>query len=474
MNSLRLLAMFAIVCSILPAAGKNEGSDYVGSATCRPCHPGRFESQSNTAHAHALRQAQPTDAGPGSRADWAFGAGVKATTWVSQTGEETIAEHGLSYYSAPKSLALTPGHTTDTALEYRTFDAKESALRCFRCHSTGPLTLTSNFQVQPSEPGVHCESCHGPGRAHAESAGRKAIQNPKRLTAVQISTLCGACHRQASDLDDDTDWTNAWNVRHQPRYLHRAACFRNSNGALSCLTCHDPHQPLKRVSSSFDARCVSCHPKVTHTSSVASRACADCHMPQVTTSANLKFTNHWIGIYDPRSSKLIPSKRAVKDLRPVPGKVEAAGAFIVPADVSTLTPVYAQAVAERERQSGPDSAKLARAASNLGSFLLGIKKSADAEAPLRRALSIDERNTDTAVDADRENLALALEAQGKIADALSLFQLAAEGHTPGLAARSFAKLAEKDMEHADAYFLNAVAAEEKASGADSPRVAILL
>src|SRR5436305_1369359 len=351
MNSLRLAAVFAIVCSILPAAGKIEGSDYVGSATCRSCHPARIE---------------------------------------------------------------------------------------------------------------------------AESAGTKPIQNPKRLTAVQISTLCGACHRQASDLDDDADWTNAWNVRHQPRYLHRAACFRNSNGALSCLTCHDPHQPLKRVSSSFDARCVSCHPKVTHTSPVASRACADCHMPQLVTSANLKFTNHWIGIYDPSGPKLVPSKRAVKDLRPVPGKAETAGGFIVPADVSTLIPVYAQALVERERQSGPDSGKVARAASNLGLFLLGIEKSADAEAPLRRALSIDEHNTGPTVDADRENLALALEAQGKITDARSLFQLAAEGHTPGVAARSFAKLAEKDPEHAEAYFLNAVAAEEKASGADSPRVAILL
>ncbi len=111
MNSLRFLAMFAVACWILPAAGKNEGSDYVGSAACRNCHPARFESQSNTAHAHALRPAQPTDPGPGSHAQWAFGAGVKARTWVSQTGDETIAEHGLSYYAATKSLALTPGHS---------------------------------------------------------------------------------------------------------------------------------------------------------------------------------------------------------------------------------------------------------------------------------------------------------------------------------------------------------------------------
>jgi tetratricopeptide (TPR) repeat protein/Zn finger protein HypA/HybF involved in hydrogenase expression len=393
---------------------------------------------------------------------------------VSQTGEEIIAEHGLSYYTATKSLGLTPGHATGADLVYRTFDPVESALRCFRCHSTGPVRLTDNFRVQPSEPGVHCESCHGPGRAHSGSAGKQPIQNSRRLTAAQISTLCGACHRQASDLDYDTDWTNVWNVRHQPRFLHRAACFRNSNGALSCLTCHDPHQPLNRVTSSYDAKCVACHPRVAHTSPVASRSCADCHMPQVATSPTPEFTNHWIGIYDPSGNKLMPSKRVTKHLRPVSGKADAARGFIVPADVSTLIPVYAKAVAERERQSVPNSGNVARAAFNLGRFLLQIERSGEAEAPLRRALSIDERISDPEIDADRESLALALDAQGKQSDAVALFRQAAEGNSPQVAARSFAKLAEKDPEHADVYYRKAVAAEEKASGVESPRVALFL
>ncbi len=252
---------------------------------------------------------------------WAFGAGVKARTWVTQTSEETIAEHGLSYYAATKSLALTPGHSADSGFGvFNTFDATDSALRCFRCHSTGPIQLTAKFQVQPSEPGVRCESCHGPGRVHAESGGKQSIQNPRRLMAVQISTLCGACHRQASDLDDDADWTNAWNVRHEPRYLHRASCFRNSKGALSCLTCHDPHEPSKTAASSVNSRCVSCHAKVAHTSPVAVRHCVNCHMPQVTTGANLKFTNHWIGVYDPKGPQLIPSMRVAKNLRPLTAK----------------------------------------------------------------------------------------------------------------------------------------------------------
>ena len=36
-----------------------------------------------------------------------------------------------------------------------------------------------------------------------------------------------------------------WNIRHQPVYLVRSACFQKS-GALTCVRCHDPHAPLLR------------------------------------------------------------------------------------------------------------------------------------------------------------------------------------------------------------------------------------
>jgi tetratricopeptide (TPR) repeat protein len=470
----RYLGVSAIAFWAPPLAGQQSGSGYIGSSACRDCHASRFESQAKSEHAHALRRAQPADPGPGSHAQWRFGAGLKATTWVSQIGEESIAEHGLTYYAATRTLGVTPGHTSAADIFYRTFDPVATGLRCFRCHSTGPLSLAAGFQIQPGEPGVHCEACHGPGRAHAESGGSGTIQNPKRLTAAQINALCGACHRQASDLDDDRDWSNAWNVRHEPSYLHRAACYRNSDGAFSCLTCHDSHQPLKTSASSYDARCLSCHPKAAHTVPPASRSCVGCHMPQVATSATLKFTNHWIGIYDPGGRNLIPSKRAVKALQPAPVAERQAAGMIVPADPSTLVPVYAAALAERERHFGPDTVQTARAAADLGLFFLEIGNSAEAEAPLRRAVAIAERTASTSLDADRESLARTMESLGKRDEAFDLYRKAAAGNTPMVASRSFAKLAELDREHAESYYRNAVASEEKASGKDSTRVAVLL
>jgi hypothetical protein len=71
-------------------------------------------------------------------------------------------------------------------------------------------------------------------------------------------------------------------------------------------------------------------------------------------------------------------------------------------------------------------------------------------------------------------LALALEAQEKRSEAFEYFRQAAEGRNARVAARSYAKLAGIDREHADAYYRNAVASEEKASGTESPRLAVLL
>jgi tetratricopeptide (TPR) repeat protein len=465
------LALLLLLAPFLPA-------QYAGSQVCRACHPAIFQAQSKTAHARALALAPA-----GSSGHWAFGAGEKAITYVSQTGQDTIVEHGLSYYAGTKSMGLTPGHANAGDVVYRTFDPVGTALRCFRCHSTGPVNLAAGYIVEPSEPGVRCESCHGPGARHAQSAGAPGtIQNPKRLKAAELNELCGACHRRASELDDETDWGNAWNVRHQPEYLHRAACFRNSGGALSCLTCHGPHEPLRKSAAYYDSRCGSCHRGVVHKTALGSSACIDCHMPQVVISRELHFTNHWVGIYETQGSKLAPSRRAAKVLQPAPvvspgvspGVTSAARRFIVPADPSTLAPVYAKALSEREKELGPTHPRVARAASDLGLFLARTGASALAEAPFRKAIAIDRTNADAMLGFDRESLAAVLETNGKREEAFALFRQAAAGRDAKVAARSFASLARLDPAHADSYYRNAIEAEEKASGQDDRRVAVLL
>jgi tetratricopeptide (TPR) repeat protein len=194
-------------------------------------------------------------------------------------------------------------------------------------------------------------------------------------------------------------------------------------------------------------------------------------MPQVTAGARLRFTNHWIGIYDPQGRKLTPSRRIVKALQPAP---VGGRPFVAPSDPSTLIPVYEEAFARREREHGPNHPKVARAAADLGLFLTQIGNPQAAEAPLRRAIEIDAGNSDPALDSDRESMALALEAEGKRDEARKLFEEAASGSDAKVSARSFARLAQLDPLHADAYLRSAIAAEERASGADTGPVAALL
>ena len=183
-------------------------------------------------------------------------------------------------------------------------------MRCFQCHSTGHLSLGSKFEIIPGEPGVRCEACHGPGSLHVAAVGRgeieaarKLIDNPRRLSATALNQFCGGCHRKPTPAGVATNWNDAWNTRHQPLYLSQSACFRKSQGALSCLTCHDPHESLRKNDAPYyNGRCTTCHSSKQHPHTSVSRTakpgnCIGCHMPLVAPQAHLRFTNHWIGVY---------------------------------------------------------------------------------------------------------------------------------------------------------------------------------
>ena len=437
---------------------------YVGHQACQGCHLSQFNEQSHTGHAHALASLPKGRVG-----QWAFGAGAKAITYVSQLNEDTYVEHGQSFYTERKSMGITPGHVNNDDRLYRTFEPVATALRCFRCHSTGPLKLGTGKRIEPSETGVHCESCHGPGESHIKQSGAKgAIFNPKQLSAAELNEFCGTCHRKAGDI---SDWSNSWNVRHEPAYLSQSACFRKS-GEMTCLSCHNPHAPLIRASQQYDTRCSGCHAGVRHRVAVSSRACVDCHMPQVPTNAGLKFTNHWIGIYR-RENPLVPLRRPGKTLPPVT-IASLRGKIIPPADPSTLQTLYEQVLAEQENQLGSRHRQVARAAADLGLFLQSIGEFERAVPALEKTLEIDTANEDPAVAADEGNLASVLAALNRPNDEIRLLQLASRRRDPAVAARTLARMAALDPVNAETYYRQALTNEEAASGKEHPRVAVLL
>jgi hypothetical protein len=269
-------------------------SEYAGAEACKGCHLPEYTAQSATAHASALARSKPGQPG-----DWAFGAGSQAITFVSRVDEANYLEHGESWYAKLRGYARTPGHRASGGVGYRIFDPSAGILRCFSCHSTGPVALDSGNVIQPHEQGVRCEDCHGPAAGHAHDPRRVKPLNPARLGAAGMNELCGACHRMPMATAAAPDLGDPWNARHQPLMLAASACFQRSGSRLSCLTCHAPHTALERTLALYDTACTGCHAAPRHRIPVAGRSCVECHMPAVKLDPALSFSNHRIAIYRP-------------------------------------------------------------------------------------------------------------------------------------------------------------------------------
>jgi len=335
--------LLAVSAWVLAAA---QPRAYVGAAKCAGCHPEEFRRQSASAHAralclaarHPLASAFPVGTElrrePAYRfrfslqpdqllvtvfdarnfldipVQWAFGAGEQAVTFVSRIDQNWYLEHYFTYYTSIRKMGATPGHQDrepaslpDAAgFVYKSRDPATGILKCFQCHSTGPVG-GSHAAIEPAETGVHCEACHGPGSLHAQTADPRLISNPGRIPTTQLNVFCGQCHRPPEAPDGQIDWNFAWNVRHQPPYLSQSACFRKSKGALSCLSCHRPHDSVERNLVYYNRVCESCH-HAAHSETDRSN-CIDCHMPLVSPQPPLRFTNHWIGVYGP-GARLAP------------------------------------------------------------------------------------------------------------------------------------------------------------------------
>src|SRR5262249_38981403 len=98
---------------------------------------------------------------------------------------------------------------------------------CLQCHED----LAKTFSLRPHGKSAQfmtgatastCETCHGDGRKHSESADPKDIMNPAKLSAAEVSDTCLTCHSR--------DQTHvAW--RGSP----------HDRRDMSCLSCHQEH-----------------------------------------------------------------------------------------------------------------------------------------------------------------------------------------------------------------------------------------
>ena len=246
---------------------------------------------------------------------WTFGNGQFGETYVF-TQKGIFYESQVSYFSSLHGLDLTPGHPhfTPSDLEGalgRPLDAKETQ-RCFGCHNTASAT-NGKFDPDHLISGVTCEACHGPGAKHvaAIKRGRPAegsslILNPAKPDPVDSVDFCGACHRTLADVME-AGAQGISTVRFEPYGLEISRCWGKGDRRLTCVVCHNPHQPVIHAPAFYDTRCLSCHLSANTADAVsdhpgaacprAMKDCVACHMPKYEVpDTHTEFTDHWIRI----------------------------------------------------------------------------------------------------------------------------------------------------------------------------------
>jgi Cytochrome c554 and c-prime len=248
---------------------------------------------------------------------WIFGAGVHGQTYILDH-DGAFYESQVSSFPRQGGLDLTPGHTTVDAGNLKQALGEQlstsAAARCFACHTTYSVA-NSKFDAARALPGIHCEQCHGPGLEHINAihADRrdqaiKAILNPAHLSPVESVDFCGACHRTTVDVVESSEAYGPINVRFQPYRLQKSPCWGTAGDArLTCIACHNPHEPLVHDASLYDQRCLACHAArggesqgqatTPATCPVAAARCTSCHMPKSEVpEMHAKFTDHFIRV----------------------------------------------------------------------------------------------------------------------------------------------------------------------------------
>jgi hypothetical protein len=272
---------------------------------------GRYQYRITTAHGLSMYTVSDGQRSISAHLVYALGQGNAGQTYLF-VYRGSFYESQVSYFNVIHRLDLTLGHdlapppSLEVALGARL--SSEEALQCFACHSTGAVTDTS-LQLDHMTPGVTCEGCHGPGSGHVAAVksgnlSHLSIFNPGTLSPSDLLDFCGSCHRTALDVAS-LNINGVRTVRFQPYRLFLSRCF--INGGISCLTCHNPHEPLKQAEAFYDSKCLACHSSqrpskgdssfAASVCPIATKKCITCHMPKYELpGGHFRFTDHDIRI----------------------------------------------------------------------------------------------------------------------------------------------------------------------------------
>ncbi|HYM60155.1 MAG TPA: cytochrome c3 family protein [Thermoanaerobaculia bacterium] len=306
------------------------------------------------------------------KVDWILGSGHRSRVYLYRTPGGELFQLPVAWYTQEKAWGMAPG------FDRPDHDGVERRVRreCLFCHNAYPdVPAGSDAHWAPQTfpaalpEGTGCQRCHGPGARHARTALaggakdeiRAAIVNPAKLPPDRRDSVCFQCHllpavemigvRRFDRLDYSfrpgellSDYmlhveieepsmkpADRFEINHHAYRLQQSLCYKK--GGITCINCHDPHQPIDKDPRLASVRgvCLGCHkPHEVVAGAEKPGDCTTCHMPRRRTQdvVHVIMTDHRIQRRPPANA-LAPLREREPDIADVQ--------FLDPAHVPTGT-----------------------------------------------------------------------------------------------------------------------------------------
>jgi len=299
--------------------------------------------------------------------DYIMGSGNHVRTYLHREENGTLIELPMAWYAELGGhWGMNPGYDNPHPMTRRPI-----AYECMFCHNAYPeIPVTEHRDLSanpvyndPLPEGIDCQRCHGPGAAHvkaAQSTGmsvsqvRALILNPARLSNERKMEVCEQCHLETTShslpdrirhynqtpfgyaanqslasfnsyfsRDPEKGSIDNFEIVNAPYRLRQSQCYLKSEGALTCETCHNPHDLHKgpEAASYYTPICMKCHAanlpaQIALHKHPASNDCVSCHMPKRRTEDVIQaiMTDHLIQRRQPPFQDLLAERQEVPEI----------------------------------------------------------------------------------------------------------------------------------------------------------------
>ncbi len=370
-NKFVSVILVLLVSNIVTAQVFAEKKEYAGSVSCRECHEKFYELWSTSRHGLAMQpyttEFARTQLTPQQKeiaiGQYTYRADIKKSVVIEKGPKGTKKyriEHVMGgknvYYfltlfdkgrlqtlpvaydvnkkewldTAASGVRHIPGQQPEEPFNWKNWPYTFNTA-CYSCHVS---QLSTNYNLKKdtyhtvwAEPGINCETCHGPGVEHNKVAKATPKGQPlpetkiistKTMTKKERNDLCASCHAKGIPLtvqyqpkerfldhfdvvflEDSDYYPDGRDLGENYTYTSWIMSPCVQSGKLDCMHCHTSSGRYRFKKEKFNDVCMPCHKdKVNnatehtqHPVEGAAGKCISCHMP-MTSFARMNRSDH--------------------------------------------------------------------------------------------------------------------------------------------------------------------------------------